>query len=232
MNFGLIISMNKTLEDKLVTIAKERQIKGDPSHDFQHILRVFYLAKKIAKLEKVDLDVVIPAALFHDTVVYRKDSQESKNETEESAFVTGNILQELEEYPKNKILQVQACIRECSFTKGLKPSSQESAVLQDADLLESTGAVSIVRTFSSGGQMNRQFYNPQDPFRKNTEPDVTNSGLDLFYVRLLKAKDRIHTDYAKKIAERRTQFLRDFIEEFKIELDESGITSDKEETQF
>jgi len=218
--------MNKKLEEKLIMIAEGRQIKGDPSHDFQHIKRVFFIAKKIAGLEKVDLDIVIPSALFHDTVVYRKDFSESKNETEESAFVTGNILQELKEYPKDKIPQVQACIRECSFTKGLKPSSRESAVLQDADLLESTGAISIIRTFSSGGQMHRQFYNPQDPFRKNTEPDVTNSGLDLFYVRLLKAKDRMHTNYAKKIAERRTQFLTDFLEEFKIELDESGITAE------
>ncbi len=218
--------MNKTLEEKLTNMAEERQVKGDPSHDFQHIRRVFFLAKKIAELEKVDLDVIIPAALFHDTVVYMKNSPESKNETEESAFVAGNILHELNEYPKEKILQVQTCIRECSFTKGLKPSSRESAVLQDADLLESTGAISIIRTFSSGGQMYRQFYNPQDPFRKNTEPDVTNSGLDLFYVRLLKAQDRMHTDCAKKIAGRRTRFLRDFLKEFEIELHESGITAD------
>lgn len=215
--------MNKALEEKLITIAEGRQVKNDPSHDFQHIRRVFFLAKKIGEFEKADMDVVVPAALFHDTVVYTKGSPESKNETEESAFVTGNLLQELEEYPKKKILRVQECIRECSFTKGLKPSSRESAVLQDADLLESTGAISIIRTFSSGGQMNRPFYNAEDPFRENTEPDVKDSGLDLFYVRLLKARDRMHTAYAKNIAERRTQFLKDFLTELKVELGETGI---------
>lgn len=215
--------MHKSLEEKLIDIAEKRQIKGDPSHDFQHILRVFFLAKKIGEHEAADLDVVIPAALFHDTVVYRKDSPESKNETEESALATGTILETIEEYPKEKIPQVQACIRECSFTKGLKPSSPESAVLQDADLLESTGAISIIRTFSSGGQMNRQFYDPQDPFRKTTEPDVKSSGLDLFYVRLLKARGRMHSDYAKKIAERRTEFLEKFLDELSLELSEAGI---------
>ncbi|MCX6786649.1 MAG: HD domain-containing protein [Candidatus Kaiserbacteria bacterium] len=217
--------MNKTLEEKLISIAEERQVKGDPSHDFQHIRRVFFLAKKISEHEEVDLDVVIPAALFHDTVVYRKDSPESKNETEESARIAGEILETFDEYPKEKIPLVQACIRECSFTKGLKPSSQESAVLQDADLLESTGAISIIRTFSSGGQMQRQFYNHEDPFRKDTEPDVTNSGLDLFYIRLLKAQDRMHSEYAKKIAERRTQFLKDFLKELEMELTEAGVIS-------
>jgi uncharacterized protein len=215
--------MNKKLEEKLIDIAMERQVKGDPSHDFHHIRRVFFVAKKIGEIEKADLDVIIPAALFHDTVVYRKDSPESKNETEESAIVTGDILKNIEEYPDEKIVKVQACIRECSFTKGLKPTSLESAVLQDADMLESTGAISIIRTFSSGGSMNRQFYNSEDPFRKNTEPDVRNSGLDLFYHRLLKVRDRMHTDYAKKIADRRTQFLKDFLNEFEMELTESGI---------
>jgi len=219
--------MNKDLEEKLISIAEERQVKDDPSHDFEHIRRVSFLAKKISEHEEVDLEIVIPAMFFHDTVVHAKNSPESHNETEESASVTGEILQTFEEYPKEKIACVQACIRECSFTKGLKPSSRESAVLQDADLLESTGAISIIRTFSSSGGMHRHFYDPRDPFRKKTEPEVKGKavtfGLDLFYTRLLKAKERMHTDFAKKIADRRTQFLRDFLEELEMELKEAGV---------
>ena len=218
--------MNQNLENRLAKIAEERQAKDDPSHDFQHIKRVLFIAKEIGRLEKADLDIIIPAALFHDTVVYMKNSPESKNETKESAIVVGDILSNIDEYPKEKISKVQACILECSFTKGLQPSTLESSVLQDADLLESTGAISIIRTFSSGGQMRRQFYSPDDPFRKQTIPNVSESGLDLFFVRLLKAKDRMHTDYAKKIATRRTNFLADFIDELKIELSEAGITKD------
>ena len=73
--------------------------------------------------------------------------------------------------------------------------------------------------------MGRQFYDPKDPFRKSTEPDVTSSGVDLFYVRLLKAKERMHSEFAKEIAERRTQFLKDFLNELETELDEAGVTS-------
>ena len=43
--------------------------------------------------------------------------------------------------------------------------------------------------------------------------------IDLFYTRLLNIKDRIKTKTAKSIAERRTKFLLDFLEEFKKELD-------------
>jgi uncharacterized protein len=221
--------MNKTIEERLFRIAEDRQVKDDLSHDFQHIQRVFFLAKKIGEHEKADLEVLIPAALFHDIVVYEKDSPKSINETDESAVTARKILEAIQEYPKEKIALVQMCIRECSFTKGLKPSNKESSVLQDADLLESTGAISIMRTFSSGGKMCRQFYDPIDPFRKKTQPEIKNKkvltfALDLFYVRLLKVQNRVHTTYAKKIAKRRTEFLKNFLKELEVELKETGIT--------
>lgn len=215
--------MNKKLIKQLEEISESRQTKTDPSHDFQHIRRVTNLAIKIGKSVKADMDVVIPAALFHDTVIYRKDDPKSKNETDESAEITGNILNEIKEFPKDKIDRIKACIKECSFTKAPVPSSLESKVLQDADKLESTGAVSIMRTFSSGGLMQRGFYNPEDPFCKKGLDDTKMSGIWLFYKRLLVVEKRMHTPLAKKLAKRRTKFLKDFLNEFKKELVESDI---------
>ena len=113
--------MEKSLEKKLIEIAREKQVKNDPSHDFQHILRVFNLAKKIGRSVKADLDIVVPAALFHDIVVYRKDHPNSKNETDESAEVAEKILSNVKNYPKEKIASVKTCIKQCSFTKGIVP---------------------------------------------------------------------------------------------------------------
>jgi len=214
--------MTPTIKNQLVSIAKEKQTKDDPSHDFEHIRRVLNLAEKIGKSVKADLDIVIPAALFHDTVVYRKDSPESKNETDESAEKAGEILASFDEYPKEKTEKVKICIKQCSFTKGIVPDLLESKVLQDADVLESTGAISIMRTFSSGGQMNRSLYNPEKPFFEKDEADFP-SGIGLFYRRLLLAEKRIHTAFARKIAKRRTKFLKDFLKEFKQELEETDI---------
>ncbi len=214
--------MNKKLKEKLILISEKRQTKSDPSHDFQHILRVTNLAVKIGVSVKADLDIIIPAVLFHDTVVYRKDSPKSKNETDESAEVAGKILNKIKDYPKEKIERVKTCIRECSFTKGIIPDLLESKVLQDADRLESMGAVSIMRTFSSGGQMNRPFYDPDDPFCKKGLEGV-HSGIWLFYKRLLLIENTIHTIYARKIAKRRTRFLKDFLKEFRQELEESDV---------
>ncbi len=216
--------MNKKLKDRLTEIARERQVKGDPSHDFHHVMRVLHLAIKIAKKEKADLEVVIPAILFHDTVVYAKDSPQSVNETDESAEVAGQILADTK-FPTEKIEQVKTCIRECSYSKGIMAETIEGKVVQDADRLESVGAISIMRTFASGGQMNRTFYYAEDPFRENTKAEgrVAATGLDLFYSRLLPVGETMRTETGKKMAVRRTKFLHTFLKEFRKELKESGV---------
>lgn len=214
--------MNLDLKEKLFKIAVEK-IKGDPSHDFEHIRRVTNLAEKIGQSVSADLDVIIPAALFHDVIVYAKDDPRSKNETEESALEAEKILNEMEEYPKQKITLVKTCIQQCSFSKGIMPDLLEAKVLQDADRLEATGAISIMRTFTSGGQMNRNLYNPKDPFRESSEPENFTFSLDLFYKRLLLVEATMHTDFAKTIANRRTMFLKSFLDEFRNELTESGV---------
>jgi len=214
--------MNKTLKEKLITISRERQTKNDPSHDFQHVFRVLNLALKIGKKEKADLDILIPAALFHDIIVYQKNHPMSINENEESAEVAKNVLESFKNYPQEKIEKVIICIKQCSFSKGIYPDLLESKILQDADRLEATGAISTMRTFSSGGQMNRQFYDPSDPFcEKGTV--AFRSNLDLFYRRLLIVEKGMHTELAKKIAKRRTVFLEKFLQELKTELKESGV---------
>ena len=155
-------------------------------------------------------------------VVYKKNHSNSKNETEESACIAEKVLKSFKDYPQSKIEKVLVCIRQCSFSKGINPDLLEAKILQDADRLEATGAISIMRTFSSGGQMNLQFYNPADPFCKK-DAIAFRSDLDLFYMRLLVVEKGMHTKFAKQIAKRRTVFLKKFLSELKIELKESKV---------
>lgn len=222
--YSNLLDMDTELKNKLISIAEERQTKEDPSHDFQHILRVLNLAAKVAESVGADLDVVIPAALFHDTVIYKKNSPQSKGEADESAQIVEAILESIEEYPKEKIDAVKICIKQCSFSKGIIPDLLESKVLQDADRLEATGAISIMRTFASSGQMNRPFYSPEDPFCENGHTDF-RSGIDLFYRRLLVVERTMHTEFAKNLAKKRTQFLEKFLEQVRVELVDADIIS-------
>jgi len=84
--------MNRNLREQLIKIAKEKIPNTDVSHDFEHALRVLTNAERIGKTEKGDLDIIIPAALFHDVVVYQKNHPDSQRSQEESAIVTENIL--------------------------------------------------------------------------------------------------------------------------------------------
>lgn len=214
--------MTRSLKQVLIKIAEELQSRSDPSHDFQHVLRVLNLSLKLAKKTNADIDIIIPAVLFHDIVIYPKNSPESKNENTESSIVAEKILNGIKKYPKEKIPRAVSCIKECSFSKGLKASSLESEILQDADRLEATGAISIMRTFSSGGQMNKPFYPSEDPLCKKGSVRFRSS-IDLFYERLLVVKDTMHTEYAKKIAEQRTNFLKKFLKQLEKELKESKV---------
>lgn len=211
--------MNTALKNQLIKIAKEKIPNNDVSHDFEHASRVLLNAEIIAKEENGDFDIIVPAALFHDLVVYPKNHPNKHKSQEESAEAAEKILNEINNFPKDKIEKVKICILECSFSKGITPKLLESKILQDADRLEATGAIAIMRTFSSTGQMKRPFYNPEDSFCKNRKPNSLHFALDLFYERLLKVADRMNTKTARKIAKRRTLFLKEFLNELKLELE-------------
>lgn len=56
-----------------------------------------------------------------DLVVYPKNHPLRHKSQEESALKAGGILEWLEDYPKEKIVDVKKCILECSFSKGIIP---------------------------------------------------------------------------------------------------------------
>lgn len=211
--------MDSELKNLLIKIAREKISDQDVSHDFEHAARVLANAERIASIEGGDLEIIIPAALFHDLIVYPKDHPDRFQSQSDSAMEAEKILNELENFAQEKIEIIKTCILQCSFSKGIIPELLESKILQDADGLEATGAISIMRTYSSTGQMKRPFYNSTDPFCEARIPDASQNALDLFYERLLKVGDRMHTNTAKEIAARRTEFLRDFLAAFKLELE-------------
>lgn len=210
--------MKKKARATLIKIAENKINGDDPSHDLNHALRVLSTAEKIAQEEIADMDVIVPAALFHDIVSYPKNDLRRTQSADESAQTTKDLLESVKDYPKEKIEKVITAIRSCSFSKGIVPDLLEAKILQDADGLEATGVISIMRTFASTGSMKREFYNTDDPFAKKRRPDDMKYALDLFFTRLLKIQEKMHTKSAKKIAKRRTVFLEKFLKELDLEL--------------
>jgi uncharacterized protein len=197
----------------------ERMLEGrDPAHDFHHIMRVYKNAKLIGQHEGADMDVLLPAVLLHDIIVYPKESAMSSRSSDESAELAENILQS-HGYSQYEIKRISYCIRSHSYTKRLVPASLEGKILQDADRLDALGAIGIARTFSVSGSEKRTFYNADDPFyRSSRELDDRQWTLDHFQTKLLKLKDLMHTKTAKKIAQERTTFMMLFIRQLQKEI--------------
>ncbi|MCL5089568.1 MAG: HD domain-containing protein [Candidatus Marsarchaeota archaeon] len=209
--------MKNALKNKLITIAKEN-IMNDISHNFSHAYRVLQLVEKIGKAENADLDILIPAALFHDVKVYKGTSRHEFEHEESSSFAE-KILKNIKEYPKEKIPDVAYAISVCSFSKNINPKTIEAKILQDADLLEATGAIAIMRTFGSAGSMHlKDFYNIKDTFCRKRKPDEKVYALDHFFARLLIVQQRMHTKTAINMSKRRGQFLKKFLKELNLEL--------------
>ena len=190
----------------------------DPAHDFYHIMRVYKNAEMIGPPEGSNMDILLPAVLLHDIVIYPKGSSKSSRSSDESADLAEDILHR-HGYSQYQITRICYCIRVHSYTKRVVPASLEARILQDADRLDALGAIGIARTFSVGGSENRTLYNPDDPFfRLNRNLDDKQWTLDHFQTKLLKLEESMHTETAKKIARERTRFMILFMRQMQKEI--------------
>ena len=190
----------------------------DPAHDFEHIMRVYKNAELIGGKEGADMEILLPAVLLHDLIVYPKGSAKTSKSADDSADLAEKWLYGYG-YPQDKIEKISYCIRTHSYSKRLVPLTLEGKILQDADRLDALGAIGVARTFSVGGSENRTFYNPSDPFWKtNRELNDRQWTLDHFQTKLLKLKKSMHTKTARQIAKERSRFMEIFIRQMQKEL--------------
>jgi uncharacterized protein len=191
--------------------------KNDPAHDLGHVTRVNENQKLIARHEGGDQLILVPAALLHDVVNYPKNTSQAVHSAHESAELAVRLLEKLSWYPRAKIAAVAEAIRTHSFSSSLSATSFEGAILRDADLLEATGVIGLMRTFASCGVYGRNLFHPDDPFCSKRSPNPASFGFDLFYARLLKVPERLHTNTARRIAHSRHRSLQIFLESWKKE---------------
>ena len=191
--------------------------KNDSAHDFEHIMRVYKNAQKIAKKEKVNMKLVLTAVLLHDVISFPKSDKRSKTSSMKSSIAAQRILKN-QGYDKKEIKIISDAILDHSFSRGKIPNTIEGKILQDADRLDAIGAIGIARAFSVGGSGKRPFYNKSDPFCQKRKPDDTNWTLDHFYKKLLLLEKKMNTNTAKKEARRRTKIMKKFLDDFKKEI--------------
>ncbi|MDX1556655.1 MAG: hypothetical protein R3212_11560, partial [Xanthomonadales bacterium] len=89
---------------------------------------------------------------------------------------------------------------------------------QDADRLDSLGAIGIARCLLVGGRLDRPLLDPDDPFCEKRAPDDSRFTIDHFYAKLLKLPATMQTESGRKIAQQRAELMHAFLDNLRSEL--------------
>ncbi len=198
-------------------LAREHYQHGDAGHDFAHIERVVASCLKLGPEAGANLDILLPAALLHDVVNVPKNHPDRLAASRMAAEEGARILARLD-YSAEDIERITQVILEHSFSLGLKPTSVESAILQDADRLDAIRAIGVMRLVSSGASFRSAYYHPGEPIPRTRPIDDKKYMVDHFYAKLFKLVDLMNTDAGRAEARRRTEFMRQFIAELSREI--------------
>ncbi len=205
----IILDARKYVKNKLAA-----DITG---HDHIHVNRVSKLAIYIAGKEKSgDLFLIELAALFHDIADWKfTGGDESVGPRLAREFLEKHKVDE------EIIDEVEFIIRNISYKGGtnkIKMRTIEGKIVQDADRLDSLGAIGIAKAFAYGGYKGRFMYDPKIKPRKYKDlksyADAKNTTLNHFYEKLFLVKDLMNTKTAKEIAVKREKIQKDFVKEF------------------
>lgn len=204
--------------ERTVVFVKKTLQNAEGGHDWHHIERVYNNTLLIAKDESVNMLVVGLGALLHDIA----DAKFYDGDETIGPKMARDFLRSLKIDP-TVIDHVAQIITNISFKNSFggstnKFKSTELEVIQDADRLDAMGAIGIARAFNFGGFKNRKLYDPKIPprlnmnkeeYKKSDSPTVNH-----FYEKLLLLKDRMNTDTGRKLAEKRHQVMKDYLEQF------------------
>jgi uncharacterized protein len=187
---------------RLEAIAAERCADAEPAHDVLHVRRVAGSARAIAEAEGADTSKGHPESHLSGEVCAEHAAAVLRDEGCAPAFVDA----------------VAYAIRVHPFSRGITPDTLEAKVLQDADRLDSIGAIGVARCFATCADMKRPFYAPSDPFCAVREPDDKAWGIDHFYRKLLRIPDHLHTPTARRLAAERVAFMRAYLDQLAREI--------------
>ena len=186
--------------EKAMEFAREI-FSGDASgHDFDHTMRVYCMATRLAKEEGADMEIVQLAALLHDVDDHKLSPETCENHLRAVTFLRENGAD------GEKIRIITDIISQISFSANRIPTTLEGKCVQDADRLDAMGAIGIARTFAYGGSRGRRMHDPQGVDK--------NATVQHFYDKLLLLKESMNTATARRLAEDRDRFMRSYLEQF------------------
>jgi len=190
----------------------------DPVHGFDHVLRVYYLAERLAQAEGADLEIVRAAVLLHDSArgaeLVAGDQSRGDHHTISADFAQKVL--DAEGWSSDRIKAVQHCIRAHRFRDDSeRPETREAKVVFDADKLDAIGAIGVARAVAYAAQNGQPaFARPSDRFLETGERETgePHSAYHENLYKLTRLLELMYTDSGRAIAEERHRYMVAFFE--------------------
>ena len=208
--------MSDSLVGRVAAQVKARFLTESSGHDWQHIYRVWKLARQIALREGANQEIAELAALVHDIADWKfhdGDDRIGPREAERLLIEQGAARSLIE-----PVVDIVATISFKGASVPNKMKTLEGRCVQDADRLDAIGAIGIARCFAYGGHAGRLMYDPAVPPELHQTAAAykaaKGTSLNHFYEKLFLLKARMNTESGRLLAERRHQFMEDFVARF------------------
>lgn len=187
---------------------RERMSTQGAGHGWDHVERVWRNAKEIAAEVGGDGFIIQLAALLHDLGDAKfYDGVERSGEFAREMLARFTASQSVIDHIAHIVDNISFRKREIA-----EPLSLEGQVVQDADRLDALGAIGIVRTIEYGAAFDQPFYDPSRP--------EAQTGIGHFHEKLFHLKELMNTEAGRRLAEKREQFMRQFLDQFQNECGE------------
>ncbi|EOT1170046.1 phosphohydrolase [Cronobacter dublinensis] len=182
--------------------------QDDKAHDVAHFRRVWKTAQQIMAGSEANRLVVLTACYFHDIVNLPKNHPQRPLASTLAAQETLRILEtHFPDFPREEYDAVAHAVRAHSFSAGITPETLEAKIVQDADRLESLGAIGLARVFYVSGALGRALFDSDDPLACERELDDTAWALDHFQKKLLTLPATMQTEAGRALARHNADFL-------------------------
>jgi uncharacterized protein len=188
--------------------------EADAVHDFDHVLRVYRMAERIAESEGANLDIVRAAALLHDAEGATPGHESRADHHHASAEFAAQILA-AEGWTPERIAAAQHCIRAHRYRGTEKPETLEAKILFDADKLDVLGAIGVARVIGYASLAGEPFYEKPSQQFLETGKKMEGEAHSAYHEHIFKlrnVRDRMFTNTARAIAEERLKYLEEFFE--------------------
>ncbi len=204
--------------EKIQEQARKRLAQNDDAHGYDHAERVANLAEEIRRHEGGDPLVITASCYMHDWCSYKGREYHITDEAMEEIKADLEALN----FPKDKIVPIIEVIRhheDYDFRKKGVKLSKECQILQDADRLDALGAIGVGRCFYTTAKLNQPFgtLDEMEMLEEDYHIGQITSAIRHFYTKLLNLKDSMNTEYARKLAQERHDFMVEFLNRLKSE---------------